>query len=127
MNPPADELEREVEQARERAGLAEQQVDELRSKLRGAVEEGEAAAKRVTLLEAQLVEALAAAGRLVGVPGGGRGLVQRSAGVGRRRCGTFTWGMCSPRGKPQRGSERWWGRVALRVNMLCPMHPRRRR
>lgn len=62
----ADDLEREAEEARQRAGQAAAQVEELQGKLRAASEEIDANASRVAQLEAQLVEALAAAGRCGG-------------------------------------------------------------
>lgn len=117
-----------MEQARERAGLAEQQADELRSKLRGAVEEGEAAAKRVTLLETQLVEALAAAGRLVGVSGGGgdwgtlcrRGL----AALWHTSHGAFVVPGLSSSMVGNAGGAGW---LCVCEHVVCPTHPWRRR
>ena len=61
--PAADELENEVEEARERAAAAAAQADELRGKLRAAAEHGDAAGRRVQQLEEQLSEARQEAAR----------------------------------------------------------------
>ena len=52
-----------MDEARQRANAAAEAADDLRAQLRAAGEEGEAAARRIAALEAQLVEALAAEGR----------------------------------------------------------------